>query len=247
MTVIDRPPVTEAATTQSKEKRLVWDLPVRLFHWSLVVSFVGAYVTNRLGVAWFDWHVRFGYAVLALVLFRILWGVFGAEHARFSSFLRHPREAWLYARRLLRGEAPRYAGHNPLGAIMVVALLLGLSSQAIMGLFANDEIFNAGPFAGAVSKEASLLLTSLHKRGFYVLAAAVFVHIVAVIAYVTVKREDLLRAMVTGRKSAAAVHPKDEIASSRLPLAATLFVLVVVALAVLTSLVPVDAAGGDAF
>lgn len=244
MTVIDRPPEIEAAAEQSNERRLVWDLPVRLFHWALVASFVGAYVTNRLGVAWFDWHVRFGYAVLALVLFRILWGVVGAEHARFASFLRHPREAWLYARRLSRGDAPRYAGHNPLGALMVVALLLGLLAQATIGLFANDEIFNAGPFAGAVSKETSLLLTSLHKKGFYALAAAVFVHIVAVLAYVAVKREDLIRAMITGRK---AVHPKDEIASSRLPLAATLLVFVVAALAALTFLAPVGAADGDAF
>ncbi|CAN2535160.1 hypothetical+protein [Methylocapsa aurea] len=247
MTVIDRPPETESAAAQSKEKRLVWDLPVRLFHWSLVVAFIGAYVTNRLGVAWFDWHVRFGYAVLALVVFRVLWGVFGAKHARFASFLRHPREAALYARRLLRGEAPLYAGHNPLGALMVVALLLGLSAQATMGLFANDEIFNFGPFAGTVSKETSLLLTSLHKRGFYVLAGAVFIHVAAVIAYVVVKRENLVRAMVTGYKRAEAVHPEDEITTSRLTLAATLLVVVAIALVALTSIAPVASAGGDGF
>lgn len=244
--VIDRPPDTGAAA-QSKERRLVWDLPLRLFHWSLVVSFIGAYVTNRLGVAWFDWHVRFGYAVLTLVAFRALWGLFGAEHARFASFLRHPREAWLYGRRLLRNEAPLYAGHNPLGALMVVALLLGLLAQATMGLFANDEIFNVGPFAGAVSKETSLLLTSLHKRGFYVLAAAVFIHVAAVIAYLAVKRENLVRAMITGYKRAESVHPKDEITSSRLPLAALLLLLVALALAALTSLAPVAGAGSDGF
>lgn len=247
MTVIDRPPETKAADAQSKEERLVWDLPVRLFHWSLVVSFIGAYVTNRLGVAWFDWHVRFGYAVLTLVVFRVLWGLFGAKHARFASFLRHPREAWLYGRGLLRGRAPLYAGHNPLGALMVVALLLGLLAQATMGLFANDEIFNVGPFAGAVSKETSLLLTSLHRKGFYVLAAAVFIHVAAVIAYVLVKRENLVRAMVTGYKRAETVHPKDEIASSRLPLAATLLLVVAIALAALTSIAPVASAGGDGF
>jgi cytochrome b len=251
MTIIDedsdvREDVREVAA-RANETRLVWDLPVRLVHWSLVVSFIGAYVTNRLGVAWFDWHVRFGYAILGLVAFRILWGVLGPKHARFASFVTGPAGILRYMRRSMRGDAPPYAGHNPLGALMVVALLLGLGAQASLGLVSNDEIFNAGPFVGLVTKEASLASTAWHKRGFYILAAAVAVHIVAVAAHVLFKRDNLVRAMITGRKPAHIVRPDDEIVDSRLLLAGALLLCVAAALAASTYLASIGEASVDPF
>jgi cytochrome b len=242
MTLIDEKPKVRAVERQ----RLVWDLPVRLVHWSLVVSFVGAFVTNRLGVAWFEWHVRFGYAVLALVTFRIVWGVVGTKHARFASFVRSPAETVLYARRLARGDVPSFVGHNPLGALMVVALLVGLGAQAAFGLFSNDEIFNTGPLASVVAKETSLVLTSWHRRGFYVLAAAAAIHIFAVVAHVLSKRDNLVRAMITGRKPARRVPPDEEIATSRIVFAFVLLAIVIGALQAL-SLFAVSEPEADAF
>ncbi|ATQ68825.1 MULTISPECIES: cytochrome b/b6 domain-containing protein [Methylosinus] len=247
MTIVEKQRESRSPPQNAKAERLVWDLPLRLVHWSLVVSFVGAFVTNRLGVAWFDWHVRFGYAVLGLVAFRVMWGFVGAKHARFASFLRSPAKTLSYARRLARGDAPSYVGHNPLGALMVVALLIGLGAQAGVGLFANDEIFNSGPLAGAVAKETSLALTSWHRRGFYALAIAAAIHVVAVLAHVFVKRENLVRAMITGRKPQELVRADDEISSSRLRRAMALMLLVAAMFLAVGSFVTTTDASLDAF
>jgi cytochrome b len=247
MTIIEKTPESRPLAGDGKTQRLVWDLPLRLVHWSLVVSFIGAFVTNRLGVAWFDWHVRFGYAVLALVVFRVMWGFVGAKHARFANFVRSPAMTLSYARRLVRGDVPSYVGHNPLGALMVVALLLGLGTQAGVGLFANDEIFNSGPLAGMVTKETSLALTSLHRRGFYLLAIAAVVHVAAVLVHVLVKRENIVRAMITGTKPRELVDAEDEISSSRLRLAAALMLLVAAIFLAASSFVTTVEVSLDAF
>ena len=133
--------------------------------------------------------------------FRILWGLLGTKHARFSRFVRGPRATLRYARDFWRGYAASHAGHNPLGALMVLLLLGALEAQAGLGLFSNDEIFNVGPLAGLVSKQTSLLLTSLHRRTFYWIAAAVAIHIGAVILHVVGKRENLVGAMITGARA----------------------------------------------
>lgn len=202
---------------------LVWDLPVRIFHWSLVVAFIGAFVTNKLGVAYFKYHVWCGYAVLVLVAFRIVWGLVGTRHARFWNFLRGPAVIWRY----LRGRERHFAGHNPLGALMVVTLLLALLAQAITGLFGNDEIFNVGPLYGYISNELSLRLTSLHRQLFYWIAGAIGLHVMAVIIHRFFKKEKLVEAMFTGRKHVIA-HD-EAIETSRTVLAA----LIVIAFSVL--------------
>lgn len=221
--------VGEVETLESE--RQVWDLPVRIFHWSLAGAFVAAFVTNRLGVAYFKYHVWAGYAVLVLVLFRILWGVFGTRHALFKNFLCGPKAVLAYARTLFSAAGTHYAGHNPLGALMVVALLAGAGAQAILGLFSNDEIFNVGPLYGFVTKDQSLVLTSLHRRLFYLLVAAIAAHVLAVIAHRIFKGENLVRAMITGRKPRSQVAAEDAISSSRLWLAAPLALAAVGALA----------------
>jgi len=113
----------------------VWDAPVRLFHWALAVLVVFSYASGQLGGALMPWHVRSGYAILALLLFRILWGFFGSDTARFSSFVRGPRIAIAYARETLAGRHRPVVGHNPLGGWMVVAMIVLVATQAGSGLF----------------------------------------------------------------------------------------------------------------
>jgi cytochrome b len=210
--------------------RTVWDLPVRIFHWLLVAAFVGAFVTNKLGVAYFGWHVFCGYAVIVLVAFRIVWGIVGTRHALFRNFLRGPVDTLRYASSLLRGRPPAYAGHNPLGALMVVVLLLGLAAQAILGLFGNDEIVNVGPFYGYVGDAVSLRLTSLHRHLFYWIAAAIGIHVAAVLIHRVFHGERLVKAMISGRKPSHIVGAHDAIHASRSWLAALVVVLLVGAL-----------------
>ena len=224
-------PDAQESKPASPPTHLVWDLPVRVSHWMLVAAFAGAYVTNALGVNYFRYHVWCGYAVIVLVLFRIVWGVVGTRHARFEAFVRGPRDTLRYVQSLLRGSEQRHAGHNPLGAWMLLALLLMMLTQAVTGLFGDDQIFNLGPLYGYVTAETSSRLTSLHRRLFYWIAAAAAVHIFAVLVHVFVKRENLVIAMITGRKDANRVSASDAIRTSRVWLAALLIGLFAAALA----------------
>lgn len=176
----------------------VWDLPVRVMHWSFVLLVLGAWATRKLPGDWFVWHVRIGYAIFVLAATRIVWGVLGTRYARFADFVRGPSAVLHY----LRGTAARhYAGHNPAGGWMVLLLLLLLLAQAVTGLFANDQISETGPLFGYVTLERSDFLTSVHKIGFKVLQAAVALHIAAVLFHLFVWRENLLRPMLDGAKS----------------------------------------------
>lgn len=215
MTTIENRLAAAESRNARKARRKVWDLPVRLFHWSLVVALAGAYVTNKLGASYFSLHLFFGYATITLVVFRVLWGFVGTRHARFVNFIEGPRGVLRYISAVGRGRHTRYAGHNPLGALMVLALLALLGAQAIFGLFGDDEIFNAGPLAALVTKEQSLFLTSLHRRLFYVILAAAALHVGAVLAHVAIKKEPLISAMIHGAKPADLVHPDEAIGSSR--------------------------------
>lgn len=206
--------------TTASPTRLVWDLPLRGFHWCLVLSLAGSWVTHELGVQWFEWHVRFGYVTLVLVGFRLAWGFVGPRHARFASFLRGPAAVLGYLRG--GGEA---VGHSPLGALSVLALLIALLMQALTGLFANDDIFNNGPLYGYVDKDTSDALASLHRQGWDVLKVLVILHLLAIAYYQLVRRIDLLRPMWSGRKPAHRVPPGEEISSSRVLLAIVIVAL----------------------
>lgn len=177
----------------------IWDLPTRLFHWALVACIVGAFVSVKLGGLYMDWHVRFGCAALGLIIFRVLWGFIGPRYARFSQFVRGP----LAVARYLKGAAAP-AGHNPLGALSVLALLLVVGFQAVSGLFATDDIMTQGPLFGHVSEPTANLLTSWHKLNEWVILALVALHLLAVAWYALVRRKRLVRAIITGN-----VDPKD--------------------------------------
>jgi cytochrome b len=219
----------------------VWDLPVRVFHWALAVAFVGAYVTNRLGVNYFKYHVWFGYAVIVLVVFRLVWGIVGTHHARFGNFVRGPIATLRYTWQWLRGKEQHHAGHNPLGAWMVLLLLVTLFVQAFSGLFGDDQIMNLGPLYGYVEAETSATLTSLHRQLFYWIVGAVVLHVLAVIAHIVIKKDNLVRAMITGHKPASKISEAEAIVTSRTWLAVLLVGVLTLALAWVVSSAPVPA------
>ena len=221
-------------TIPASDSRLVWDLPVRVTHWALVLAVAGCWATHYAGVEWFTWHRRLGYTVLVLVAFRILWGFVGTRHARFASFVRGPRMLLAY----LRERGPATVGHNPLGALSVIALLALLLLQAGTGLFANDEIMNMGPFYGWIAPELSNRITSLHRASSEWQLVLIGLHVAAVAYYVRVHRQPLVNAMITGRKPAAEVPAAETITGSRVLLACVIVALLAIALAIAVLLAP---------
>jgi cytochrome b len=182
----------------------VWDLPVRVFHWVIVVLLAISFVTGHVGGNAMRIHEISGFSILALVLFRVLWGFLGSTHARFSAFVRGWSAVRSYAAALLTGRGASHIGHNPLGGWMVIALLLALLLQAGTGLFANDDIMTEGPLYQHISKELSDRLSLVHQVNSYVLAVLIILHIAAALYYLWGKRENLILPMVTGRKSTRA-------------------------------------------
>ena len=172
----------------------IWDLPTRLFHWALLVCVIGSLVTVKLGGDAIAWHFRFGYAILALLIFRILWGLLGPRYARFGSFPPNPMAALRY----LRSEAAPSAGHNPLGAFSVYGLLAVLLVQVGTGLFANDSIMWDGPLKGWVSSATSDWLTTVHRINRYLLLALIGLHLLAIAFYSVVRKESLIKPMIAG-------------------------------------------------
>lgn len=177
----------------------VWDLPTRIFHWTLFASVVGLVVTAKVGGNAMVWHFRLGEVVLALLLFRLVWGLVGGRWSRFSSFLHSPRTLWLYLRG--QGGAELSIGHSPLGAGSVFALLAALMLQVLSGLFSDDEIAFAGPLTRFVSGDTVSLATWYHKAiGQWLVIGLVVLHIVAVLYYLWRKKHNLITPMVLGDK-----------------------------------------------
>ncbi|UYN95464.1 MAG: cytochrome b/b6 domain-containing protein [Enhydrobacter sp.] len=179
----------------------VWDLPVRLFHWALVVLLATSYFSGRAGGDWMDLHFWSGYAILTLLLFRIAWGFVGSTTARFAHFIKGPAAALHHLRELLRGPA-REVGHNPLGGLMVVALLLAVLLQAGSGLFSADTDMGTvnGPLALKVADAWVDRLTSFHQFWVDVILVLVALHVLAAAIYLVWKKQNLIGAMFTGRK-----------------------------------------------
>ncbi len=178
--------VSKSVASPATRRTLVWDAPVRVFHWLTVASFAGAWITAE-SERWRLIHVTLGYTVAGLVVFRILWGLIGTRHARFSSFVRGPRAAAHYLGSLLRGRPERHAGHNPAGALAIVALL-GLALAVVASGWAtyNDR------FGGWIEEAHEALATGM--------LALVGVHVAGVLLGSWLHRENLVGAMITGRK-----------------------------------------------
>jgi cytochrome b len=216
---------------QSEPDRPVraWDLPTRVFHWTLVTLLISAYVSFRFSETFGDntmkWHRYNGYAILILLVWRVLWGFVGSSTSRWTAFVRWPWVAAGYAFDLLRGRDRHYLGHNPLGTWMILAVMSVLAGQAILGLFTvehNDAYW--GPLYKLVNEARQKQLSHWHTQAFYyVLLPLLAAHITANVLYGLVKKDPLIRAMVTGTKPAASYEDQAEarIVSQPLMLALT--------------------------
>lgn len=210
--------------SKTSTRILVWDVPVRLFHWTLALLLVVSYFTARAGGDWMTLHFWSGYAILTLLFFRIAWGFLGSTTARFSSFLKGPGAALTHLGHLLGRGRPRDAGHNPLGGAMVVVLILAVLAQAATGLFAADTDMGMvnGPLALKVADKWVERATAFHSFWINVLLILVALHVLAVVFYLAWKRQNLIGAMFTGRKPAddvvepGAAAPKLVFVSNRL-------------------------------
>ena len=187
----------------SLKKVRVWDLPTRIFHWLLVVGVVGMGVSGTVGGNAMVWHIRFGYAVLALLLFRMIWGVVGGRWSRFGAFIYSPRSVIDYLKG--KGHVGHSVGHSPIGAGSVFTMLAILLAQVASGLISDDEIAFAGPLTRFVSNATVALATNYHANiGKWILLALVILHIAAIVFYL-LRKHNLVGAMLHGDKEL--VHP----------------------------------------
>lgn len=208
---------------------LAWDAPTRLFKWSLVVLVILAPISKNFGDVMLVWHKVNGYSILTLLLWRLMWGFAGGTTARFTSFVR-PFGAIGYGLDLLRGRTRHFLGHNPLGGLMVLALIAALLAQATLGLFTTDDIVVDGPFVSKVSSEVVKFASKWHQAGFKIILLLVLIHVAANLFYKFVKKDDLIRPMVTGVKPAGAYE--DATAATPGSMALALVLLLVSAIVV---------------
>ena len=182
----------------------VWDLPTRVFHWSLLACLIGLVSTAQIGGNAMEWHFRLGYAVLSLLMFRIIWGLVGGQWSRFSAFTYSPATVMRYLQG--QGQPEHAVGHNPLGAMSVFALLGFLLLQVVSGLISDDTIAASGPFAKWVSDAMVRNATFYHKDvGALILFSLVALHLGAVLYYRLQKGLNLVRPMIRGDKEVT--HP----------------------------------------
>jgi cytochrome b len=185
--------------TENERVRVsVWDVPVRSAHWIMVLLFAVSWWTGKSGRL--EWHRWSGYALLGVVAFRICWGIFGSSSARFAQFVRGPRAIIAY----LKGKWALAPGHNPLGALSVLAILVLLVAQIVLGLFAVDvDGIESGPLSIHVSFETGRACAHWHENIFDALLWLIGLHIAAVLYYVFVKNENLIGAMFNGKRAYA--------------------------------------------
>jgi cytochrome b len=199
-------PTPAAQTASFRYPTRVWDLPTRIFHWALLACILGLFITVNLGGEWMQWHFRLGYAVMTLLLFRIIWGFVGGRWSRFASFVYAPSTILAYYKG--HGKPEHSVGHNPAGAGSVFAMLGFLLLQVASGLFSDDDASNTGPLTKYVSNARVSLATWYHKEvGSKVLIALIVLHVGAVLFYLYRKKENLVQPMLHGDKHLA--HPAE--------------------------------------
>lgn len=210
-----------------KQKIRVWDLPTRIFHWTLVVAIAFMWFSAEVGGNLLAWHLRCGLFILALVIFRICWGLWGSDTARFTQFVKGPAQI----KRYLKGEITEneQPGHNPLGALMVLALLAAVLIQVITGLFSPDDntFLNHGYLNGLVSESTGMALRKIHFAFFNVLLILAAVHVGTILAYKFLKKHNLITPMLTGYKELEGKVPVLKFAGT-IPFAAAVLVALVV-------------------
>ena len=189
----------------------VWDAPTRLFHWAIVLLIAFSYVSIQY--SWIQLHFLSGYTILTLLVFRLVWGFIGSETSKFRNFLTNPVKGLRHLADFPNRAPDTELGHNAAGGWMVLAMLLALLAQVGTGLFSKDDVFRQGPLSHHVSRNASDAITRVHGTIFYVVLGLVILHVVAIVAYATVKRHDLVRPMVTGKKRLPATVRQPRFAS----------------------------------
>ncbi|MEP0355497.1 cytochrome b/b6 domain-containing protein [Paraglaciecola sp.] len=206
-------------------KALVWDLPVRLFHWLLVICIFAQWLTVEILEDATDIHFYIGYFTLGLIIFRLIWGVVGTTYSRFTSFIAGPKSIFAYLKSLTTKEHVTTVGHNSVGGLMLPAVLLLVGLQAVSGLFITDDIINEGPYYASASETLKSYMMWLHNNIFDVLLGLIAVHLLAIFYYQFALKHDLISPMFTGKK---VVKPSEAISSSRLLLAVIIVVLVAI-------------------
>lgn len=194
----------------------VWDLPVRLFHWLIVLLIPAAYITMKGGLP--EVHLLIGYVLLALVLFRIVWGFVGSVTARFARFLASPAAAFGHLRRLFAREPDTQVGHNAAGGWMVLLMLVLLAVQTVTGLFARHRGGTEGPLAKYLDEATVKTVSFVHAVNFKVIFAAAVLHVLVIGIYLLVKKQNLIRPMITGKKRLPAATRAPRMASGLLAL-----------------------------
>jgi len=196
------------------QKYLIWDLPLRIFHWTLVGTIAAAWYTSDQDNGLIDYHLICGYVALGLILFRIVWGFLGTRHSQFKHFIPTPTQLNNYVKKGNTAKDP--AGHNPLGSLMVVFMLSIILLQSISGLFMNDDIFTSGPYYGAIDENIEAILIFIHRNSFDVILGAIALHVIAIVCYKKFKGKSLVLPMITGKKSADDVSAQDQIKHSKI-------------------------------
>lgn len=184
----------------AENKKSIWDLPVRIVHWLLVIlipwSWYSVEIKDDL-----DTHMLLGYCIITLVFFRIVWGIIGTRYARFGSFVFPMHEYLACGKRFFTRHYGNYAGHNPLGALSAAMMLLLLALQAVTGLFSNDEEYYFGPLSDNVSSHTASMLTRFHHLNFNILLGFIILHILSIVYYLCYKKVNLIMPMITGMKA----------------------------------------------
>jgi len=188
------------------QRMKVWDLPVRLFHWAIVALIFAAWLSQELDRM--QWHMWIGYTILTLLLFRIVWGLVGSDTARFVRFLHSPVAAFRHLSHIRRRERDLEIGHNAAGGWMVLVMLALIGVQAGSGLFSNDDGNTEGPLMHLVGKDESDWLSHIHSLNFTFIEIVIVLHVLAIVVYAVLKRQNLVRPMVTGTK----IMPEDAVA-----------------------------------
>lgn len=208
-------------------KKLIWDVPTRLFHWGIVITLCYSwYSMDILGNL--DHHFISGYVALGLIVFRIIWGFIGSRYARFGSFMYKPSETAGYAKTFFKREKGKYAGHNPMGGLSVFALLIVILVQVGTGLFADDEYYYFAPLNQFITSSMAGTITGIHGLTAKFILGLAIMHIVAIFFYRWYKKEKLIVPMITGKK----VDEEDNyeaIPGSKMPLAIVIAIIVAAA------------------
>lgn len=207
----------------------LWDLPTRFFHWTLVILVAVSGYTGLYEIM--TYHFYAGYAIFTLLLFRLFWGLWGSTTARFSSFLKGPRAVAAYVRTLPRRKPSRSLGHNPLGALSVLALLTVLGAQVGFGLFAIDiDFIDMGPLSDLVAYETASASLDYHRLNFDIILILVALHVAVILFYLLYKRENLTAGMLHGRVSLDDDSPDKQDKASKLQFRGPVAALVTLAL-----------------